>query len=126
MEWAYSCTIPAIKMSVLMFYRRIFPVPRFKWVLYFCSFLALGWFVGVMVVNFVACFPMDHFWLQYDTTIHHEGTCINLEGYFMGNGIAECITDFVILAAPFSQVLKLQMALPQKIAVMGIFGLGTL
>lgn len=125
-QFTYSCTVPAIKMSVLMFYWRIFPVPRFKYTLYFCAFLAIGWFIGVMVVNFVSCDPLDYFWLQYSEDAHATGTCIDLEGYFMGNGIAECITDFIILATPFYQVIHLQMATPQKIAVMAIFGLGAL
>lgn len=44
----------------------------------------------------------------------------------MGNGIAEAITDFIILCAPFYHVWKLHMPTPQKLAVVGIFSLGLL
>lgn len=125
MEFVYSCTIPAIKMSVILFYHRIFSVPRFKYTLYFCTFLVLGWFVGVMVVNLVQCHPYDFFWTQYASP-PGKGKCIDVEAYFMGNGIAEASTDFIILAAPFHEVSKLQMPTPQKVAVLAIFGLGTL
>ncbi|KAJ5116812.1 hypothetical protein N7456_001160 [Penicillium angulare] len=123
MEFIYSSTIPAIKMSVLMFYRRIFPIRRFSYALYGCAFLALGWFIGVMVVNFVQCFPYAYFWKQYGDP-NAKGKCIAVEDYFMGNGIAEAITDFIILVTPFYQVWKLQMPTSQKIAVSAIFGLG--
>ncbi|KAJ5179643.1 hypothetical protein N7492_002853 [Penicillium capsulatum] len=123
MEFVYSCTIPAIKMSVIMFYHRIFPISRFTYMLYFCSFLALGWFIGVMIVNLVQCRPIDYFWLKYADP-NAKGTCIDVEAYFMGNGIAEAVTDWIILATPFHEVWKLHMPTPQKLAVMGIFGLG--
>lgn len=125
MEFVYSCTIPAIKMSVIMFYHRIFPIPRFTYMLYFCAFLALGWFIGVMVVNLVQCHPMNYFWKQYEDPTA-KGKCINVEAYFMGNGIAEAVTDWIILAVPFHEVWKLNMPMAQKLAVMGIFGLGAL
>lgn len=125
MEFVYSCTIPAIKMSVIMFYHRLFPVPRFTYLLYFCTFLALGWFVGVMVFNLIQCHPYSYFWEQYGDT-GAQGSCLDVEAYFMGNGIAEAITDFIILCAPFHEVWKLHMPTPQKLAVIGIFGLGAL
>lgn len=125
MEFVYSCAIPAIKMSVIMFYHRIFAVSNFKYVLYFCTFLVMGWFIGVMVVNLVQCNPPQYFWEQFGDP-NAEGECIDVEGYFMGNGIGEAITDFIILGAPLYQVWKLQMPTPQKFALAGIFGLGAL
>ena len=125
MEFIYSCAIPLIKMSVIMFYHRIFAVSSFKYVLWVCSFLVMGWFVGVMVVNFVQCQPLDYLWKQFEDP-HMEGECIDIEAYFMGNGIAEAITDFIILGAPMYQVWKLHMPTPQKLALGGIFGLGAL
>lgn len=125
MEFVYSCTIPSIKMSVIMFYHRIFSVRRFNYVLYFCSFLVIGWFIGVMVVHLVQCQPIPHIWEKFEDP-PGEGHCIDIEAFFMGNGIAEAITDFVILGTPFYQVWKLWMPTPQKFAVMGIFALGTL
>ncbi|PKY04108.1 hypothetical protein P168DRAFT_297039 [Aspergillus campestris IBT 28561] len=123
MEFIYSCTIPAIKMSVIMFYHRIFAISHFRYILYMCSFLAIGWFVGVMVVNLVQCKPTQYLWKQFAEP-PGKGECIDVQAYFMGNGIAEAVTDFIILGAPFYEVYKLQMPTPQKLAVMCIFGLG--
>lgn len=125
MEFVYSCAIPAIKMSVIMFYHRIFSIFRFNLLLYACSFLVIGWFIGVMVVNLVQCHPTPYFWEQYGSK-DVKGSCIDVEAYFMGNGIAEAITDFIILCAPFYHVWKLHMPTPQKLAVAGIFSLGLL
>lgn len=125
MEYIYSCAIPTIKMSVILFYHRIFSVARFNYVLYFCSFLVIGWFIGVIVVNLVQCNPTPYFWKQYADP-NAKGKCLDVEGYFMGNGIGEAITDFLILCAPFREVYKLQMRTAQKLALAGIFGLGAL
>ncbi|KAK2810703.1 hypothetical protein FQN50_002746 [Emmonsiellopsis sp. PD_5] len=123
MEYVYSCAIPAIKMSVIMFYRRIFSVRNFNYVLYICTFLVLGWFVAVMVVPVVQCQPIPYLWEQFEDP-NAQGKCIDVEGFFMGNGIAEAITDFIILGAPFYHVWNLWMPTAQKLAVMGIFALG--
>ena len=125
MEFVYSCAIPAVKMSVIMFYRRIFSVRNFNYVLYFCTFLVLGWFAAVMVVHVVQCRPLRHLWEQFEHP-DAEGECIDVEAFFMGNGIAEAITDFIILGAPFYHVWKLWMPTAQKLEVMGIFALGAL
>ncbi|KAK2767052.1 hypothetical protein FQN54_006370 [Arachnomyces sp. PD_36] len=122
MEFVYSCAIPAIKMSVIMFYHRIFAVSNFKYVLYFCTFLVLGWFVAVMVVNIVQCQPYQYLWEQFDPNA--KGKCIDVELYFLWNGICESVTDFIILGAPFHEVWKLHMPRAQKLALAGIFGLG--
>lgn len=68
---------------------------------------------------------MNYFWKQYEDPTA-KGKCINVEAYFMGNGIAEAVTDWIILAVPFHEVWKLNMPMAQKLAVMGIFGLGAL
>lgn len=59
MEFVYSSTIPAIKMSVLMFYRRIFPVHRFNYA------LSLG--IGVPIL-----FPEVGIWKALDEVDHHH------------------------------------------------------
>jgi hypothetical protein len=125
MEFVYSCAIPAIKMSVILFYRRIFSVRNFNYALYFCTFLVLGWFAAVMVVAVVQCRPLSFLWEQFEDP-NAKGSCIDVETFFLGNGIAEAITDFIVLGAPFYHVSKLWMPTAQKLAVMGIFALGAL
>ena len=124
-EFVYAAAIPAVKMSVIMFYSRIFAVDSFKWAFYFCTFIVVGWWIGVTVTVAVQCKPYQHLWLQYvDPTA--KGECIDLYGFFLGNGIAEAITDFIILIVPIPMVWQLQMPTGQKLAVLGIFFLGGL
>ncbi|KAI9730001.1 MAG: hypothetical protein M1834_006199 [Cirrosporium novae-zelandiae] len=53
-----------------------------------------------------------------------NGYCINTTNYFIGNAIASMITDVLILMVPVPIVWHLQMPRPQRIMVLGIFGLG--
>lgn len=124
-EFIYTNAIPSVKMSVILTYHRIFSVHRFNYMLYFCTFLVMGWWLGVLITTSVQCRPYSHLWEQLvDPTA--KGMCIDTYAFFLGNGIAEAATDFIILAVPIPLVWKLRMPMAQKIAVIGIFLLGGL
>lgn len=54
----YATTVPMVKLSVLLLYRRIF---RLTWTLYFCAFLSLGYAISVSTTISVACVPSSFF-----------------------------------------------------------------
>jgi hypothetical protein len=49
-EFLYDAVIPTTKMSIILFYYRIFAVRQFRKVLYFLSFLVIGWWFAILVV----------------------------------------------------------------------------
>lgn len=124
-EFTYSFVVVATKVCILLFLRRIFPTPSFRKVLYFLTFLVLGWLVSVIFVIGFQCRPYEYFWLQYFDP-NAEGECINLGHFYIANGALNAATDFLILLSPIPMVLSLQMPLTQKFSVVGIFMLGGL
>lgn len=121
----YDSVIPAIKMSIVVFYWRVFAIRSFRMVLYFVTFLVMGWWFSILIVACVQCRPYSYFWNQYvDPTA--KGTCINTYYFFIGNGAASVITDFIILICPIPMVWKLQMPIAQRLSVISIFLLGGL
>ncbi|KAJ5811861.1 hypothetical protein N7474_008162, partial [Penicillium riverlandense] len=119
-EFFYGSVVPAVKMSVILLYHRIFPVTWFRRVLYGLSFLVLGWWIGIVVTAGFQCQPYDYFWKQY-TDPTAEGSCVDIYAFFISNAALSVLTDFLILICPISMVLRLQMPMNRKLTVLGIF-----
>ncbi|KAJ6114835.1 hypothetical protein N7486_000613 [Penicillium sp. IBT 16267x] len=119
-EFFYGSVVPAVKMSIVLLYYRIFPVTWFRRVLYGISFLVLGWGIAIIVTAGFQCQPYDYFWKQY-TDPTAEGSCIDVYAFFLSNGSLSVFTDFVILICPISMVWRLQMPMRRKLTVLGIF-----
>ncbi|KAL6818943.1 hypothetical protein GGI42DRAFT_359809 [Trichoderma sp. SZMC 28013] len=122
-EFLYGSVIPLTKLSLILFYYRLFPIPAFRKILWFILFLVIGWWVAIFIVVIVQCQPYSYFWKQYvDPTA--TGQCINIKQFFVGNAAASVATDFMILLTPIPIVWGLQMPIAQRMTVLGIFFLG--
>lgn len=51
-QFIYAFSSPAIKLSLLVFYWKIFPTRTVRNGVYFLSFCCIGWFIGTMVFPF--------------------------------------------------------------------------
>lgn len=112
----------ATKFSVLFFYHRIFFEPRFKHISILIGVMVLVWFLLYTFLQFFSCTPLAYHW---DKTIH--GHCIDRKmisyyGYFP----LDILTNILILILPIPYLWKLQMERAKKVAVIGIFVLGSL
>ncbi|OQD90663.1 hypothetical protein PENANT_c001G09303 [Penicillium antarcticum] len=116
----YVAVVPLIKLSVLLFYQRIFGMTKMMW---FCVFLTVGYVISCYIAFLVCCRPVSYYWSQYiDPT---GGKCIfNLYPFYIGNAAANVTTDVIILLVPVPLVWKLQMRTSQKFMLCGIFMLG--
>jgi hypothetical protein len=66
--------------------------------------------------------PVQAYW---DKSI--DGKCLNNIGqYYLGTDLTHCLMDFIILALPLFEVVRMKLIFGQKIAVIGIFSLGSL
>ena len=118
----YATAVTCTKVSILLFYRRIFGI---KYSLYLCLFLTIGYWITIIVTINVGCRPLDYFWRRY-TDLTAVGTCIDIPKFFFGNGIAAMLIDVIILSVPVPIVWGLQMPTSQKLAVVSILLLGSL
>ena len=113
--------ISIIKISILLFYKRLFETPTFRLLTHFVGCLVVGWWISVLLVNIFTCHPISGYW---DHSI--ESTCIHAKSFYMGSSIANIIIDAVILALPVHMVWGLHTSKAQKIALTFIFMLGSL
>lgn len=110
-----------IKISILLFYRRIFVTQQFRMWTNIVGAFVIIW---LLVNNFTAafqCTPIEKAWL-----VLMPGHCFNPISYITGVHTTNLILDFVILALPISATWRLQMSLGKKISVAGIFLLGAM
>ncbi|MCJ1254431.1 hypothetical protein MMC24_002246 [Lignoscripta atroalba] len=116
--WATS--LMSIKISILMFYMRIFKVQSFRVAARITMVLVVLWALSVILCGFLLCKPFAFNWNQ---TIP-GGSCKNQILSYILTGALNIITDVMVLSLPIPMVWKLQTPRANKIVLTGIFGLG--
>jgi hypothetical protein len=112
--------VTTIKLSVLLFYYRLF---RIKLRLSIITFVVLSiiWWIVVSLTSAFQCTPVQKAW---DHSI--PGTCIRAVGIFIVVQVVNIVLDIAILCLPISVVLGLRLSKAKKYSVAGTFALGGL
>ncbi|RDW82530.1 hypothetical protein BP6252_03642 [Coleophoma cylindrospora] len=118
--YLYATGVSFTKLSILMFYRRVFGVTRAFWV---CVGLVAGYWIAIMIAWINVCRPVHLFWYRYTRTM--AGYCFNDSKFYFGNGIANMLIDVCVLAYPVPIIWKLHMPTSKKLAVIAILMLGS-
>ncbi|KAI0376974.1 hypothetical protein F5Y04DRAFT_292308 [Hypomontagnella monticulosa] len=109
----------AAKISICLFYRRIFSVRQYRIQSIILIGISTMWLIGAFVANFCICIPVDLFWHRMK-----PGRCLNFNQFYLSTGIIETFIDALILALPIRAVFQVQLPLKTKFVVSGIFLLG--
>jgi len=116
----YITCISATKVSILLFYRRIFGT-NVIWYIVF-AFTCAHW-AEVTITWLAGCQPIDYYWKQY-TDLTATGRCINAPLFYFCNGIIGLVIDVAILLVPTPTIWKLNLPNTKKVFVGGILLLG--
>ncbi|KAL8995726.1 MAG: hypothetical protein Q9169_004584 [Polycauliona sp. 2 TL-2023] len=122
--WALAMVF--IKLSILLFYRRVFPstATSRKWNL--CNFALMFLSVACCLISiFGSAFVCTPVALVWDRTIQ-GGRCIDLIALARFTCISGFVTDILILLLPMPIVWNMHMEHSKKVAVTGVFLLGSL
>lgn len=118
----YVISAPLIKLSIILFYRRIFGMTYSIW---FCVFLSVGYFVSGIIAYLVCCRPVSYYWTKF--TNPDGGKCVyNIYHFYISYASVNVFTDLAILLVPIPIVWSLQMRRTQKLLVCGILLIGGL
>jgi hypothetical protein len=117
----YAPAISTTKISILLFYRRIFTLHRFNLLVWFLIWFCIAYIVGICIAALLECVPTQYRW---DLTVH--GYCINVGAEVVAGSAVSVTTDFIVLLMPIPFVAKLHTPLRRKLQVIGIFLLGGL
>lgn len=118
----YPFIVTPAKISILLFYNRIFTTSKFRVLSYAVASIVLGTGVGILFSAILQCSPVQFAW---DKSIK-GGTCFNQTAFFRYVSLPQILTDVVILIMPLPFVWKVQTRMTQKVALTGVFLLGGL
>ncbi|KAL0943596.1 integral membrane protein (CFEM domain-containing protein) [Colletotrichum truncatum] len=120
-EIVYVFVLLFAKLSLVVFYLRIFTVKKFR----IAAYSLIGFLVvGQVVIGFLtifSCHPIELFWNK-DI---HTGGCLDINQLAYANSALAILQDLIILALPIAMLPGLQMNRNKKISVAIIFLLGS-
>ncbi|RDH16310.1 hypothetical protein M747DRAFT_325614 [Aspergillus niger ATCC 13496] len=118
----FPFTVTPAKISILVFYLRIFTTRSFKNMAYIVGAIVLGHGLGILFAAIFQCWPIAYVW---DTTIE-GGSCFNQLAFYRYVSPPNILTDVLLLIMPLPYVWKLHTRKGQKLALTGVFLLGSL
>ncbi|KAI2615090.1 hypothetical protein GGR54DRAFT_308286 [Hypoxylon sp. NC1633] len=110
-----------IKISLVLFYRRIFRGNRFYLITTILLYFICGWGVSFFLAILLECIPVSQAWLPQS---QRDGQCYNPLPAFDAMATTNMIIDIAILTIPQPIVWKLNMPLRRRVGISIIFLLG--
>lgn len=121
-EQVYFVAVALPKLSVLASYLRIFVEKKHRIATYITAgFVVVIAFIGV-VTSLASCRPFSARW---DFTLV-DTHCINSAHFWQGMAFPNIATDLFMLVLPWPVLWRLQLPRRQKLALIGVFLLGSL
>ncbi|KAF7505270.1 hypothetical protein GJ744_001057 [Endocarpon pusillum] len=109
--WAASITL--VRLSLLVFYRRIFTLKPFR--------IANNVLIGVNIAWFTSLFLGAIFSFPWETIVHPR---INYPAWLIVTGALDMVLDTMTLCMPLFVIRTLQISVKKKFTLAGIFSLG--
>ena len=115
----YKVAAIAVKVAILLLYKRIFVTETFTRVIYAVGASILTYSVLLFFLTLFECQPMNAAWTGH-------GSCPDSRMFAVAYAICNIIADFVIWIMPIPMVWKLHLPLGQRIGISLVFLLGLL
>lgn len=119
----YGLTITAVKVSILLSYRRIFDTAAFKKVILVVGTICVAWLFADIFGMLFLCSPMSAFW---DLTLVFSNHCGDIQAMLYGINISNVFLDIIVLCMPLPMIWKLPLSPQKKLEVGGLFLIGGL
>lgn len=116
----YGAGSTSVRLSVIIFYFRIFPTTAVRRGGYIIVGICAAWFVAIEALNLATCTPIAYMW---DPTIP-GGHCITAPAGVIVLGALNVVIDAVTVALPIHEVIKLNLSREKKFVIFGVFLIG--
>ncbi|KAI2626808.1 hypothetical protein GGS21DRAFT_529265 [Xylaria nigripes] len=121
-ELLYGTVFPIEKTTILLLYLRLFRIHRsFRITTYLLIAYIWVWGISEVIVALSQCIPIAY---QWDKTLN--GRCIDQLAFYRWVSVPNVIHDVVMLILPLPMVWRLQIDLRQKLALSGVFLIGSI
>ncbi|KAH8900355.1 putative PTH11-type G-protein coupled receptor protein [Thozetella sp. PMI_491] len=122
LEILYFSQVALLKLTLLLFYLRIFPGPVKK-LLWATVIFDVMFGITFMFVSAFQCRPVSYFWLGWDG--EHQGSCLNVNAIGWANACISIALDVWMLVIPLWQIRSLKLHWKKKVGVAMMFFVGT-
>ena len=109
------------KLSILMFFRRIFPLPNIRHVLWFLGAWIVAHGVSTLLVAVLQCIPLRTVW---DKSV--PAKCIDLLAWSRWMCVPNILSDVALIALPLWVVWHLMRSRTERLSLSVLFILGGL
>lgn len=116
----YGTASTSIRLSVVLFYFRIFPTRTVRRASYVLAAVCIAWFVASEALSLALCTPVAYTW---DRSIK-GGKCIGVSPVKIISGAVNVAIDAFTVTLPIHEVVKLNMSRKKKLLVSGVFLIG--
>ncbi|KAI5206464.1 hypothetical protein E4T39_02430 [Aureobasidium subglaciale] len=116
----YSMTMLFAKLSILLLYRRLFPISNFAKRWWAVVAFTVAYSVGGVFASLFQCRPMESAW----TLTTRPDYCISTEKFYTANAALNVVSDIMILILPVPIVWGLNTDIRKKIILTGLFSMG--
>ena len=118
-----TLTYGLTKLSVLLFYKRVFRGDTFNAAVWTMISIIGVWTTAFFFANLLQCYPIS---LNWEASGAQVVSCINTNMMYLAQAWTDVLTDVMILSLPVPCVWALQMPARHKVGVTAIFLLGLL
>ncbi|KAF7186131.1 hypothetical protein HII31_12546 [Pseudocercospora fuligena] len=128
-ELAFLITGCCLKVSVLLFYRRLVEHTCSKywiWAVIFAICFTVAYSLAFILTLVFNCSPTEAYWKAFDPSYTHPNSCVNTTIVNLLAGIMAAVSDLYSVALPCIMTRHLQIPRLQKIALYIIFSLALL
>ena len=117
----YVFILGLVKISILLFYLRLFPYEKFRYAVFAALFFVIGTTISLTFISILQCTPIQFYWNK-----DVQGKCLNLNSMaYLANAFT-ISSDFLILVLPVPVIAKLRLGLSKKLGAMLMFAIGGL
>ena len=118
-NFPYILAVSVIKISILLFYRSVFPTKKFLLLTNIIGAAVLLWTIAFFFAALFQAWPISMNW-DHD----QSGKMINYSAMYFAQASTELALDVIILTLPWTVIWTLRLPTVRKWMVSGIFTLG--
>ncbi|KAL5120806.1 hypothetical protein ACEQ8H_001287 [Pleosporales sp. CAS-2024a] len=115
----YLASVALTKISILLFYLRIFPQKGLRKVIWVTIVICILYMIGFVTATAFQCLPIRNAWERWDG--EHPGRCFNLNADAWASAAVNIFLDLLVVILPMRQISKLAMSTRRKLGVMLMF-----
>ncbi|KAL4803358.1 hypothetical protein BDV18DRAFT_144636 [Aspergillus unguis] len=118
----YTACTALVKVSVLLFYLRIFPNRLLRLATFVSLGIIIAWGAVYVFAEIFWCSPVSYFWTQWDR--EHVGKCFDHDALLLSHAGINMFLDITVVLLPMPVLARLQMSLEKRVGMCVMFATG--